>query len=508
MRKPKAFILASLLTLFVSNGLLAQDVNDLLLYSQNLPTATARSVGVGSAMGAIGGDFSTMSMNPAGLAFYRSHEAAGSLNLGLNIGTDIYRKRKLSSPAFHASMGGLSFVFNLPINRESQEGLVDINFGISYTELANYSYNFAAKGTNPEHSYLDVLTQMARDRGLTPKAFDGDNILESENWFMVAARKVFLFEPYNTSGQPWKIHDPFSHFESVLKQGEVVEQEQTLSSQGYLGEIDFSTAFNISNRLYIGATIGIQDINRSWTLKHSERVTYSESPNATLDNFSISQKSTDEGSGVNFKLGVVVRANDYLRLGAAIHTPTFISIQNSFKVRSSAFYKVGDQVPNYESPRGINHAKFFEPLRALGSVGVFLGSYGFLSADYVFTYTPLTRFSDAAAYSQDNDVLAHNTLPMHEVRAGAEILLLPFVLRLGGGYQTSPYKKELYNVYGERLYATVGFGIAFEGLYWDIAYRHLWQNGEGVLYSYRNFEAVSERRNFEGTLLTTIGFRF
>ena len=53
----------------------AQTASDALRFSY-IPQygGTARTVGVGGAMGALGGDFATISMNPAGLATYRMSE--------------------------------------------------------------------------------------------------------------------------------------------------------------------------------------------------------------------------------------------------------------------------------------------------------------------------------------------------------------------------------------------------------------------------------------------------
>ena len=105
-------------------------------------------------------------------------------------------------------------------------------------------------------------------------------------------------------------------------------------------------------------------------------------------------------------------------------------------------------------------------------------------------------------------MLQNDTKPTHEVRAGVELLLLPFVFRAGGGYRTSPYSAKLYEPYGDSWYATAGFGMAFDGFYFDVAYRHSYQSGEGVLYKYADIAATSERKTFEGLLLSTIGFRF
>lgn len=493
--------------LMSSGSLYAQNIHDLILYSHNNPVSTARSVGAGGAMGAVGGDFSTLSTNPAGLGFYRSSEFAGTLNLGLSLGTETYRKQTYTTPSFNANLGGLALVLNFG-NREKQEGLVGFNFGVAYNQLANYDYSYTAKAVNEEHSFLDALTKEAQALRLTPSTFDRNDVFNAYNWYMIAARKAYLIEPVNTSGKPWKVGDPFDHFRTVLEPGEVVEQTQVNSSEGHLGEIDFSLAMNISNRLFLGVTLGVQELYRSWTTKHTESSTFTPSPHSTLDYFVLQQKVKEEGMGVNLKVGTVLRANDYLRFGLAFHTPTVLSVETKFRVQADAYFKTGSPREYFETPKGENKYRFYEPFRVLGSVGLFLGSHGFLSADYIFSYTPLTRFADVSVYSNDNEVLQRDTKPTHEVRAGVEFLLLPFVFRAGGGYKTSPYSDKLYAPYGESLYATAGFGMAFDGFYFDVAYRHSYQNGEGLLYKYADIVASSERKTFEGLLLSTIGFRF
>ncbi len=508
MRRSTVYKLAIALGLLGSSTLYAQDIHDLLLYSQNNPISTARSVGAGGAMGAIGGDLSTLSTNPAGLGFYRSSEVAGTLNLGLSLGTETYRRQTYTTPSFNADLGGLALVLNFG-NREKESGLIDFNFGIAYNQLASYDFAYTAEAENADHSYLDALTLEAQTQRLTPADFDRNDIFSGYNWFMIAARKAYLIEPVNTSGQPWKVGQPFDHFRSVLEPGEVVRQTQINTTTGHLGEIDFSVGMNFSNTLFLGVSLGVQELYRSWTTKHTERTLFPSVPNSTLDYFVLQQKVKEEGMGVNLKVGTVLRANDYLRFGLAFHTPTVLSVETSFRVQADAYFKTGTPIREFfETPKGVNKYRFYEPFRALGSVGVFLGSYGFVSADYIFSYTPLTRFDDVANYSSDNEVFQRDTKPTHEVRAGAELLLLPFVFRAGGGYKTSPYGENLYARYGAMWYATAGFGMAFDGFYFDLAYRHAVQDGEGVLYKYANVEATSTRWSFEGMLLSTIGFRF
>ena len=59
----------------------AQGEMDAFKYSLGDLNGTARYLGMGGAFGALGGDISAMSSNPAGLGIYRSSEVVGTLSL-------------------------------------------------------------------------------------------------------------------------------------------------------------------------------------------------------------------------------------------------------------------------------------------------------------------------------------------------------------------------------------------------------------------------------------------
>ena len=60
--------------LVAGQTLRAQSLYDAIRYSDLEVGGTARTVGVGGAIGALGADFSVLSTNPAGLATYRRAE--------------------------------------------------------------------------------------------------------------------------------------------------------------------------------------------------------------------------------------------------------------------------------------------------------------------------------------------------------------------------------------------------------------------------------------------------
>lgn len=78
----KLYILSALL--FLSGLLRAQGYDDILRFSRFTTTGTARSAAMGGAFGALGGDLSTLSTNPAGIGVFRKSEAAFTPLLNFN----------------------------------------------------------------------------------------------------------------------------------------------------------------------------------------------------------------------------------------------------------------------------------------------------------------------------------------------------------------------------------------------------------------------------------------
>ena len=105
---------------------------------------TARSAAMAGAMTSLGGDASCMSINPAGLAMYRSNEITFTPLLTFARATN-------SAAAFEGNGKNRFGVSNFGMVaklRESSTGVTAINMGLSYNRLAdfNYKYSFSAAG--------------------------------------------------------------------------------------------------------------------------------------------------------------------------------------------------------------------------------------------------------------------------------------------------------------------------------------------------------------------------
>lgn len=477
----------------------AQTLNDLVNYSLADPQGNARSMAVGNAMGAVGGNLTTLSTNPAGIAVYRSSEFAFTGSLGVLSNTDKYLGKSTKTISVSPGFDGIGAVISFGLNREKETGLKGLSFGLTYNKIRNFDYNATLSNINDQSSYLDVIVSQANNHNLRPSDFGVDNVWNLHDWRTITAFETYLLaDVTDTDGN-------FLRFEAPLDFGESVTQKQIIKSRGSLGEIALSGGFNIANRFYGGITLGIQFFNRNFNWTYSEESLLK----TRLDSFTFEERTREKGGGVNLKLGLIARINDYVRLGAAIHTPTIFNIQNSFQLDTrAARIDLNPMHWEIKAPEARDEYSFYGPFRALGSIALFMGKLGFISADYQFSYFPMTRFSDEAYFDHENSLIVEHIKPTHEVRVGAEFLLGHFALRAGGGFQTSPYGEELWEPYGFQYFAAAGAGVSLGIVYIDLAYRQTIQRGELNLYSFDGLNYSYSRRASGGIAMATVGFRF
>ena len=126
-----------LLGIFVAaaNTASAQDSYDAQTLSQSDLNGTSRFVGMGGALGALGGDISVMSTNPAGTGLYRKSDAAFTIS-GVFAG-DGAMGHDGSRMSF--DQGGLLVAFDM--DNPSGQGLQYVNFGVNYQKKRNFLSN-------------------------------------------------------------------------------------------------------------------------------------------------------------------------------------------------------------------------------------------------------------------------------------------------------------------------------------------------------------------------------
>ena len=102
----------------ISFNTYAQKAEDGLRYSQSNYFSSARSASMAGAFGALGGDFSSIRINPAGLGIYRHNEisftqALSFINAEQSLKTENSQKFNVSNDSKSWNLGQLGAVFVL-----------------------------------------------------------------------------------------------------------------------------------------------------------------------------------------------------------------------------------------------------------------------------------------------------------------------------------------------------------------------------------------------------------
>ncbi|MBP5740182.1 MAG: hypothetical protein J6W59_00300, partial [Bacteroidales bacterium] len=274
----------------------------------------------------------------------------------------------------------------------------------------------------------------------------------------------------------------------ALDEGESVTPSYSIKEDGYINEWNFAFGMNISNKAYWGLSMGIRDLDYSYTSYYSEDF---ENNGYLIKRDQFKAK----GVGVNFGLGVILRPIDQIRIGAAVHTPSFfISSNEDYGIEedwNSSIITRMDRDYRYTLPSRNNTYELNTPWRYNFSLAFILGHRGLLSLDYELTdYNSMSFDSDYdshASYSKENNRIEKALKASHSGRIGLELNAYKgLYARLGYAFVTSPFeqpKKATKLQYNNTVYTnpeyivdrwtnyfTAGIGYRYNGWFVDMAY--------------------------------------
>lgn len=490
MKRCKTY-LPALFFLFFSSTIWSQGIRDALRYSFFEINSTARSVGVGNSLGALGADFSVASTNPAGMAMFRSSEMLFSP--GFRLAT---AKTELTNDANSRvnDEGQFSFHFNtLGIAIASQpqsRNWRTSNFAIGFNRISNLRRNYSFEGNS-----LGSIT----DRWL--EIVDSGEIDAFEAEVALDAEAVFDFD-----------NDGIYETDFIFFPDTDVPKSQTIEQRGSINEIVFTFAGNYNERLMIGATLGVPFVS------YQEEKTYTEVDEGSgvegdidfFEDLEFQEFLTTTGVGINLKLGLIYRINQMIRVGFAAHTPSAFSLEDNFSTSLSYnFISNGERFRGVgDSPDGNFSYRFRSPWRFIGSLGALIQKQGFVSAEVELVNYGAANFrfdSFDTFEGEANAEIAEGLQSTLHFRLGGEYAYDVFRFRAGVGLQQSPVVND--DLLNTSLSA--GVGVRKESFYFDIGYKRTSDQQTYIPYLTANAPQQEVDFNFNANkLLMTLGFKF
>lgn len=509
---------------------LAQDfIDNALLFSRPQPSGSARIQALGGSQVSLGGDYSSALSNPAGLGMYNRSEVTFSPALTNSNISSTYKGTKTDASKSMFNIPGLSFVYHHESGKE--KGFLGGSFGVSMTRTNNLNRQFRYSGENNQNSIIDYFIDDAY--GLDPESmlwFQGED--PGDNFYSLTglAYNNFLIEDYigkDNNGRDVyayrSVLSPLPAENGLPAEVRTIDQEEVSESKGSQYQWSISYGANFSDKLFVGAGIGITSIKyKIKQLFRESNFRYSiDTDYYPIDNFQTNENYDIRGSGVNFTLGAIFRPLDFLQVGASLVTPTFYRITDTYSARMESEWNYFDDPDNPSFPSQPNVSEHFEDMPVISEYNLstplrvttgatFISKFGLISADVEFVnYAKAKYNSDISEnFDPENQGVKAEYQSVVNYRVGAEYRYQIFRVRGGYNFMADPYTQSD-NVDRSIHSFSAGIGVRTKKFFADLG--AVFSSTEGTrspYYSSIGDDPVAFQKFKTTNYILTFGFTF
>ena len=376
-------------------------------------------MGMGNALGAVGGDMTAVCINPAGMGVYRSGEFTTTLSLMDNYIGSTYYGTNNGANRMRLSIPNIGYVGAK--QKSNFRPLRFTQFGIGLTRTNDFNTNTFSKGINPTSSMID--SYLARIDGWSP-----DDLHDEFPYDIYPAWSTYLIDLYEDEyGE--------EYYNSPVPQGNIWQGQES-EFKGRSEAWTFAGSANYYDRLFLGMSFDLAHIKREGakTFKESRM----DGSDTEFNQWHYREDISSTGWGVNLKAGLIYHATHWLRLGAAFHTPTLYSFDETWQTETES--QILSITRKSLSPESNYEYTFISPLKWVGSMAFVVGHQGMISLDAEYTNYGAAKFkADDYDYSPANDAIKVNYGKTFNFRLGSEWLVGNSYLRFGTAYYGSPF---------------------------------------------------------------------
>jgi len=414
-----------------------------LLFSQNDHNGSARFTAMSGAFGALGGDISSINVNPAGLSVYKNSAFSATFNSRNTDITSNYYNNKMTTKNdfFNVSHAGAVLVFDTAFDSEWKKFAVGFNYRIS----KDFSNNFYAKGNSGYATFNEF--------------------------------------PLDNNNPP-------------IQYNNAEEQSFNNSYSGEISEFNFAFSALHQNKLHIGAAFNTYDLKFSQIATLKER--NNDGNGNTLD-ADFYQENITTGTAFSLSAGFLYKAHKNFRFGVSYQTPTWFTeiletsnITNNDGFDGDTQIEVSNDNTIYDNTAGNFYPtqefiyKLKTPSKLTASAAFIFGKMGLISADYSIKNYQNLQLSNAD-FSVENQSFQNDLRNTYTLNVGTEWRLDRFSIRGGYRFEQSPYKDSLPSDNLEGY--SYGAGYNFGDLKIDLSYSN--SNKTAVYNFYPQFNNVN-----------------
>jgi long-subunit fatty acid transport protein len=484
---------ASLLLVLVTQVAISQNEDDAMRYSQIYFGGTARSVSTAGSFGAVGGDYSAVNTNPAGLGRFKKNNFSFSQAVEIPNATTSFYGTDTKSLSGEYKISNVSYLKAYSLDPKKFNNWYSVQLGLGYNRAHSFEEVISYTGTADSsilHSFIK------RANGTTP-----ENI-----YFAFPFDAGLAYDTYALD------EGPNNTYVTDFTSGQAIHN-RTIYRSGGLGEYSFALSGNYANKLLLGATFNLTRLKYSESYDHREEFTDTD---LWIRDIRYLYNLDVTGWGYGARVGAIYMPAEWIRMGLSVQTPTFF--RNSDEWNANMFTDSDEgmkYVAEENIPRGSYDYNVQTPLRAnfnLGLVHKKIGSLG-IDLEYVDHSSSVLsdkKFSESPyTFNSENAQIKNLYRSALNLRIGAEARVnSQLYVRAGFAYFSSPFKNGKGNIQYPVNFYTGGVGYNFGMFYIDGAV--MVRKNKADYYAYDpTINGSHARINYSNiSLVISAGFRF
>lgn len=499
---------------FAFNTIQSQEITSGLRYAQDNVTGTARFRAMSGAFGALGGDLSSLNVNPAGSAVFVNNQLTFTLSNFDTQNKSNYFDTNTSDKngSFDINQAGGVFIFN---NHNQNNKWTKIALAINYENANNFNNSIYSEGVNPTNNIADYFLSYANENPSRGQLGIPLAVIKDNNYYQLnyADKQAFLgYEGYLIN--PETDTDENRVYTSNVPEGGNYTHQNTITAEGYNGKLSFNAATSYKDQIYLGL-----NLNSHFTDFRQNNFFYEVNDNANNNAVDLVSTAFENeiytyGSGFSFQLGAIAKLNDEVRIGLSYESPTWNKLNDELR---QSLYSTGYNFGNPPNPSlsvtDIDSNDFIiyrtyklkTPGKITGSFAYVFNKQGLISLDYGYKDYGNIEYSieEDSRNELINSDISNELKGVSEIRLGGEYKIERLSLRAGYRFEESPYKDK--TTVGNLNGYSAGLGYNFGGTRADLSYAYVKRNSQQGFFS-QGFTDGAKINSINNTVSLTLLF--
>ena len=375
-----------------------------------------------------------------------------------------------------------------------------LNIAISYNRKQNFNRRYNINGYNEQNSMINQFLENAQ--GIAPQD------LYTSEWL---AYETYLIDPiYNV--------DPISSdttFTGDYSSSAIAGQNQNkrVSESGYINEIEIALSKSYKDFIFLGASIGFTEIQFQQNSLYTENEFNQKSG---IQSFEFNEERIQEGSGMHFKIGAVIKPASFIRIGYAYHSKTYNELTDLYRRSMTTESQVmGEQTQFWDEEYDF---ELLTPSKSIASLAL-INSFKKIRILATFDYEMINYASSQLmsiyplgnqyyySFSQENNNIENYYAKTNNKKAGLYLSFNNISIRGGYAIMGSPFKNDDLNNWSQE-YISGGIGYKINNYSFDIGLIQSMESQNEIIYytSTYNQSATIKRNN--NTIILTCSYKF